>query len=103
MTSLKTYTLLGADGTPYQSAVKGQLGGHRRSRIYGRLDCPAALHAIARGGYTRHCVQPLQRAQHAGAEPARQGLQDAVRGPRPLVRSELVSARPHAAGLRVTV
>jgi methylphosphotriester-DNA--protein-cysteine methyltransferase len=56
MTSLKTYTLLGADGTPYQSAVKEQLGGHRRSRIYGRLDCPAALRAIARGGYMRHRV-----------------------------------------------
>jgi hypothetical protein len=56
MTSLRTCTLLGADGTPYRSAVKGQLGGHRRSRIYGRLDCPAALRAIACGGYTRHRV-----------------------------------------------
>jgi methylphosphotriester-DNA--protein-cysteine methyltransferase len=43
MTSLKTYTLLGADGTPYQSAVKRQLGGHRRSRIYG--DEPTAIAA----------------------------------------------------------
>ena len=29
----------------------GTLGGHRGTRIYGRLDCPAALRAIARGGY----------------------------------------------------
>lgn len=49
-------TLLGADGRPYQSPVKGQWGGHRGSRIYGRLDCPAALRAIARGGYVRHRV-----------------------------------------------
>jgi methylphosphotriester-DNA--protein-cysteine methyltransferase len=56
MTGAKTYTLLGADGTPYRSAAKGQWGGHRRSRIYGRLDCPAALRAIARGGYVRHRV-----------------------------------------------
>jgi Metal binding domain of Ada len=56
MTGSKTYTLLGTDGKPYQSASKGQLGGHRRSRIYGRLDCPAALRAIARGGYTRYRV-----------------------------------------------
>ena len=56
MSGAKTYTLLGADGKPYQSAGKGQLGGHRRSRIYGRLDCPAALRAIARGGYTRNRV-----------------------------------------------
>ena len=52
--SSPTYTLLGADGKPYQSAVQGQLGGRRRTRIYGRLDCPAALRAIARGGYARH-------------------------------------------------
>ncbi len=54
--SEKTYRLLGADGTPYQSAAKGQWGGHDRTRIYGRLDCPSALRAIARGGYARHRV-----------------------------------------------
>jgi methylphosphotriester-DNA--protein-cysteine methyltransferase len=52
----KTYTLLGADGRPYQSAAKGQWGGHRRTKVYGRLDCPSALRAIERGGYTRHRV-----------------------------------------------
>jgi methylphosphotriester-DNA--protein-cysteine methyltransferase len=56
MNGSKTYTLLGADGRPYPSAAKGQWGGHRGSRIYGRLDCPAALRAIAHGGYTRHRV-----------------------------------------------
>jgi hypothetical protein len=50
------YTLLGADRRPYQSAVPGRLGGHRRSRIYGRLDCPSARRAIARGGYVAHRV-----------------------------------------------
>jgi len=45
------YTLVGADGRPYQSCDKGLWGGHRRARIYGRLDCPSALRAIARGGY----------------------------------------------------
>ena len=29
---------------------RGTLGGNRRSRIYGRLDCPSALRALARGG-----------------------------------------------------
>jgi methylphosphotriester-DNA--protein-cysteine methyltransferase len=52
----KTYTLLGADGKPYQSASKGRWGGHRRTKIYGRLDCPSALRAIEHGGYTRHRV-----------------------------------------------
>lgn len=35
----------------------GTLGGNRRSRIYGRLDCPSALRALQRGGpYARHRV-----------------------------------------------
>jgi methylphosphotriester-DNA--protein-cysteine methyltransferase len=51
-----SYTLLGGDGQPYESPVKGQWGGHRRSKVYGRLDCPSALRAIARGGYTAHRV-----------------------------------------------
>src|SRR3954468_15441568 len=50
------YTLTGADGRPYDSATPGEYGGHRRERGYGRLDCPAALSAIARGGYVRHRV-----------------------------------------------
>ena len=47
----RRYTLLGADGRPYESDDAGTLGGHRRTRVYGRLDCPAALRAIERGGY----------------------------------------------------
>lgn len=49
------YMLLDASG-PYPSETPGALGGHRRSRIYGRLDCPSALRAIARGGYVAHRV-----------------------------------------------
>jgi hypothetical protein len=52
----RRYRLIGADGQPYDSDRPGRLGGHRRSRIYGRLDCPAALRAIARGGYVAHRV-----------------------------------------------
>jgi hypothetical protein len=47
----RSYWLLGHDGRPFQSDVPGTLGGHRRGRLYGRLDCPAALRAIERGGY----------------------------------------------------
>ncbi|MDX2647376.1 ABC transporter substrate-binding protein [Streptomyces sp. PA03-1a] len=53
---MTTYVLTGPDGQPYRSAVPGTLGGHRRGRLYGRLDCPAALRAIARGGYVRERV-----------------------------------------------
>jgi len=51
-----SYTLLGADGRPRLAEVKGQWGGHRAAKIYGRLDCPSALRAIARGGYVRQRV-----------------------------------------------
>ena len=62
---------LGADGRPYESRRKGTLGGHRRTRVYGRLDCPAALRAIARGGYVANRVFFLneQHARAAGFRP----------------------------------
>ncbi|HUR05017.1 MAG TPA: Ada metal-binding domain-containing protein [Nonomuraea sp.] len=50
------HTLIGADGFPYTSAAPGTLGGHRRARLYGRLDCPSALRAISRGGYVEERV-----------------------------------------------
>ena len=53
---MKTYTLLGPDAKPYSSATPGTLGGHRRSKIYGRLDCPGALRWIARGHYVKNRV-----------------------------------------------
>ncbi|WP_019203189.1 Ada metal-binding domain-containing protein [Tsukamurella sp. 1534] len=46
-----SYTLRDARDRPYRSAVPGAWGGHRRGGLYGRLDCPAALRALARGGY----------------------------------------------------
>ncbi len=50
------HTLIGADGREYASPRPGTLGGHRRTRVYGRLDCRTALAAIARGGYVAHRV-----------------------------------------------
>nr|WP_311528078.1 Ada metal-binding domain-containing protein [uncultured Ralstonia sp.] len=64
---MKTWTLIGVSGLPYESAVPGTLGGHRRARIYGRLDCPAARRAIARGGYVRHRVFFLSEADARAA------------------------------------
>ena len=53
---VRTYRLLGPDGDPYCSPVPGTLGGHRRGRLYGRLDCPSAARFLARGGYVRDRV-----------------------------------------------
>jgi hypothetical protein len=53
----KRYRLVGRDGAEYLSPAKGLVGGNRRSKIYGRLDCPSALRAIAKGDtYQKHRV-----------------------------------------------
>jgi hypothetical protein len=46
---MRVYRLVGADGTEIDSTTPGTLGGHRRTRVYGRLDCPVALGLIERG------------------------------------------------------
>ena len=55
ISSTKRYRLLGADGEVYESAEPGRLGGNRRARIYGRLDCGSARAALSRG-YAAHRV-----------------------------------------------
>ena len=53
---MKPYTLISPDGKPYESSTPGTLGGHKRQKGYGRLDCPSALRWIAKGYYVRHRV-----------------------------------------------
>jgi hypothetical protein len=53
---VKRYRLIGGDGEPYESETKGRLGGHARTRVYGRLDCPVALSLLRRGVQPRHRV-----------------------------------------------
>lgn len=50
------YALLDTEGRPYPSTAPGTFGGHRRGRIYGRLECPTALRALANGGYVSERV-----------------------------------------------
>lgn len=50
---MSTYRLLGPDGA-YASEAPGALGGHRKSKIYGTLDCPGALRHLARGDTYAH-------------------------------------------------
>ena len=72
----RTWTLIGADGRPYESDQPGTLGGHRKDRIYGRLDCPGALRWIARGHYVKQRVFFLDEptAIAAGYRPCAQCL-----------------------------
>jgi methylphosphotriester-DNA--protein-cysteine methyltransferase len=55
------------------SELPGTLGGNRRLKIYGRLDCPSALRWIARGHYVRHRVffADEATAQAAGYRPCK--------------------------------
>ena len=50
---MKQYRLIGADGREYLSPTPGTLGGHRRTKGYGRLDCRVALRWIAKGHYVK--------------------------------------------------
>jgi hypothetical protein len=50
------FVLTDANGRQFESPTPGQLGGHRRGKLFGRLDCPAAQRAIARGGYVKQRV-----------------------------------------------
>ena len=61
---MKLYTLLGADGVPYQSPEKGEYGGHGRTKVYGTMDCPVALSLLRRG------FQPRNRVFFADEETA---------------------------------
>lgn len=54
--STKIYKLLGADGKIYESTTPGQFGGHKKLKIYGRLDCPSALRFIEKGQYVKQRV-----------------------------------------------
>lgn len=66
------FYLLGADGKRYPSSVPGSLGGNSRKKIYGRLDCSAALNAIRNGPtYAKYRVffQDEQAAINAGYRP----------------------------------
>ncbi|MEI6741255.1 MAG: Ada metal-binding domain-containing protein, partial [Gemmatimonadaceae bacterium] len=51
----KLYTLMGPDGEDVLSTVPGTLGGNRRLKIYGYLDCRSAIGSLPTG-YAKHRV-----------------------------------------------
>ncbi len=78
---MKSYTLLDGDGRPRRSSTPGTLGGHRRSKVYGRLDCPTALRWVAKGRYVQHRVffADEETAIAAGYRPCGHCLREAYR------------------------
>ena len=78
---MKRYRLIGADGREYVSPTPGTLGGHRRTKGYGRLDCRVALSWIAKGYYVKHRVFFADEATAiaAGYRPCAVCMPDAYR------------------------
>lgn len=52
----KLYKLIGPNGKEFLSEEKGTLEGHKKLKIYGRLDCPSALRYIGKGDYVQYRV-----------------------------------------------
>lgn len=50
------YKLLDKNGKEYLSEEPGTIGGHRKLKIYGKLDCSSARRYIAKGEYVQHRV-----------------------------------------------
>ena len=71
MVMARLFKLIGADGKQHTSSTPGAFGGHKRLRIYGRLDCQSALGWIAKGKYTQHRVffESEEHAIAAGYRP----------------------------------
>ncbi len=53
---MKMYKLLDANGKTVLSSIPGTLGGHRKLKIYGRLDCPSANRYVLKGTYQKNRV-----------------------------------------------
>lgn len=76
----KQYKLLGPDGQDVLSATPGTLGGNRRRKIYGRLDCRSAIGSLPTG-YAKHRVFFADEATAiaAGYRPCGTCMQDEYR------------------------
>lgn len=79
--SARRWTLLGRDRQLFQSESPGKFGGHLATKIYGRLDCPAALRALARGDYVKNRVffRDAVAARAAGFRPCAVCMPEAYR------------------------
>jgi len=48
---IKEYKLLDENGKRYFSKIPGTIGGHKKLKIYGKMDCPSAISWIEKGHY----------------------------------------------------
>ena len=52
----KPYFITTEQNTQLLSSAPGALGGHKKLKIYGKLDCPSAARYLAKGQYAQHRV-----------------------------------------------
>jgi len=52
----KEYKLLNENGKFIFSKIPGTIGGHKKLKIYGKMDCPSALTYINKGQYVNNRV-----------------------------------------------
>lgn len=52
----KPYFLTDSSNKQLLSSIPGNIGGHKKLKIYGRLDCPSATRHITDGKYVQHRV-----------------------------------------------
>lgn len=52
----KTFFLTSEKNTQYLSTVPGVYGGHKKLKIYGKLDCPSSAKYLAKGQYAKNRV-----------------------------------------------
>lgn len=52
----KEYKLLDETGNYFFSKIPGTIGGHKKLKIYGKMDCPSALYYINKGQYVNNRV-----------------------------------------------
>lgn len=52
----KKFQLIDSNGQKYSSDNPGKIGGNKKLKIYGRLDCPSAKRWIDKGYYTQNRV-----------------------------------------------
>ena len=50
------YQLISPNGVEYKSNIPGTLGGNKKLKIYGKLDCPSAIRWIRKGYYIENRV-----------------------------------------------
>lgn len=79
--STRTFKLMAADGSFYPSQTPGALGGYSKRKIFGRLDCPSARAALAKGHYVNHRVffADEDTARAAGYRPCAKCLPEKYR------------------------